>query len=110
MAARRKNQPDPLLAAKYALIEKVIDVVKVPVWLLVSWVPLQPIREIFGDLAGKDTNVNILASAAATWGTVATAGWVQSAAKSRGRQKRLEAGRARADSLEGRLLPDPSKE
>ncbi len=93
------------------MIEKSIDALKIPGYLLMSWVPLQPISQIMADLAGKDTQVNVALSATVAWSVVASGGWAYSANKSRQRKKRLQDARTRTDSLEGRLLAlDPKEE
>ncbi len=59
MASKRPTEAQLLTAQRYRLIEKSIDALKIPGYLLMSWVPLQPISQIMADLAGKDTQVNV---------------------------------------------------
>jgi len=89
---------------KYRLIEKAIDVLKWPAIVATSWIPASAMQPMVHDLAGKDTRIDAALSITVTWGTVASAGWANSAYQSRKRKKSTEKNRSRADSLEARLL------
>jgi hypothetical protein len=90
---KAKPQPDQVDAAaareirRFLLGEKVLDLLKTPLWIASLWIPLQAVRPMIEDLAGKDTQVSGAMSISIGYAVVATAGWVNSNRKLRNLQR-----------------------
>lgn len=104
MARKTPTPSEVLTAQKYRMIERGMELLKYPVCILATWLPITAMQPMVHDLAGRETKVDAALSVTITWGVVSSAGWGITAARSRGRKGRLEKSRARTDSLEARLL------
>lgn len=91
------------LRLKYAHRRSVTEGLKWVAYILAAWIPLQPIQNIFQDLAGKDTNLNVAISISLAYSAVSTVGWAITGTHSRRRKTALRTLRAQLSAAQGRV-------
>lgn len=89
---------------KFTLWTSSIQGVRVALWIVSAWVPLQVVRDMVGDVSGKQTNFTASVTFSFTLSILLSIGWGYSVAKSHLRKKKLLRARVRLQTLEARLL------
>src|SRR5206468_596042 len=77
--------------------------IKVAIWIVTTWVPLQVIEKITRDIAGKDTKFTAAVSISLALSVFVSVAWAVSATKSRSRKNKILRLRGRIDQLEAEL-------
>jgi hypothetical protein len=88
---------------RYQIWQRVVEGVRTASWIVAAWVPLQAVRGMAGDLAGKSTTLDANVNVAITVSVFLSVGWAVSVVKSHSRKKKILHLRKRTDELE-RLL------